>query len=504
MLRFSCFLMLLIDLQICFAQNSLWTTDKTREAKYAHQRSVIEKNKTYNLSNQFEFTSIAVQIKTNQSYDGAYLEVGSDKYYLIIDEHVASGNGLTNSNLISFDVPVSNFTFHSNTISGEISFHFINGRSNNSNKRIARNTNNDCFEEPESITQSIWRAGLTAPKFNRSFTTVSHLIIHHSAGSNTNTNYEQVVRDIYLYHTEVNGWSDIGYNYLIAQDGTIFKGRDPDTGDQDNVRGAHFCGKNSSTMGVCLLGNYTTFPATDESIATLIDLLSWKLDKNGLNTFESFNHNNSDLGSIVGHRDGCATECPGTTVYNQIEQFKHRINTQIEACYPDKLIASFLPEPIEIEPYELISFTDASQGEVLEWNWQFEGADQTLSSLQNPGSIFYPNIGEYTVQLVIRNGSRTDTVSHSQLVKVLAPQTITESIAYPNPVGYGEPLTIEFDAEKISKIEISGLSGNVLVKFTTNGNEATFNPTPFKAGVYLVRFFELGKITKSEKIVILN
>lgn len=504
MLRLFCFFMLLIDLQICFAQNSQWTAVKSKETKYAHQKSNIEPNKVYHLSNQFEFTSIAVQIKSNQSYDGAYLEIGSEKYYLIIDEHVASKNGLTNSNLISFDLPISNFTFHNNTISGEISFHFINGRSNNSNKRIGRNTSNDCFIEPESISQSTWRAGLNAPNFNRSFTTVSHLIIHHSAGSNTNTNYERVVRDIYLYHTEVNGWSDIGYNYLIAQDGTIFKGRDPDAGDQDNVRGAHFCGKNSSTMGVCLLGNYTTFPATDESITSLMNILSWKLDKNGLNAFESFSHNNSNLGSIAGHRDGCATECPGSTVYNQIEQFKQSINTQIKTCYPDKLIASFLPESVEIEANQSISFIDTSQGDVLEWNWEFEGAAQTITSLQNPGDILYPNIGEYTVQLVIRNRSRTDTASHSQLVKVLAPQTITESKAYPNPVGYGEPLTIEFDADKISKIEISDLSGNVINKFNTNGNELTFNSLPFKAGVYIVRFYELGKISKSEKFVVLN
>ena len=66
-------------------------------------------------------------------------------------------------------------------------------------------------------------------------------MVHHSAGSNTNSNYTQVVRDIYLYHTQVNGcWSDIGYNYLVAQDGSIYNGRDPGALEQDDVLGRSF------------------------------------------------------------------------------------------------------------------------------------------------------------------------------------------------------------------------------------------------------------------------
>ena len=85
--------------------------------------------------------------------------------------------------------------------------------------------------------------------------------MHHSAGSTFDTNYTAVVRSYYLLHTEVNGWDDIGYNYLIARDGSIFAGRDPQnrTGvAQDNVHGAHFCGKNDYTMGICVIGDFTS------------------------------------------------------------------------------------------------------------------------------------------------------------------------------------------------------------------------------------------------------
>jgi PKD repeat protein len=495
----------MINLQLCFAQVQEWTLVETKSKSYTHQKSIIEENKSYSISNQHEFTSVAVQVLSNQNFDGAYLETTNGaRYYLFEDEHATPNDGVKNSNLISFDNSISDLKFYSNTIIGNVSFHFINGGKENSGETNRKSTISDCFSEPESIAQSSWRQGLTAPSFNRSFTDVSHLIIHHSAGSNTNTNYSQVVRDIYLYHTEVNGWSDIGYNYLIAQDGTIFKGRDPDSGEQDNVRGAHFCGKNTGTMGVCLLGNYTSTSATDESIQSLMNLLSWKLDKNELNAYEAFNHNNNDLGSIVGHRDGCATECPGSLVYNQIEQFKHNINSKIEACYPDKLVASFLPETIEVSIDELISFTDASEGEVLQWNWKFVGANQSVSSEQNPVDIFYSNTGEYDVQLVIRNGSRTDTSEVNKIVKVLAPIVIAENKTYPNPVNINEPLTFEFNGERISQIEISDLSGNVIHKSTTEGNEMVYDLNQIRAGIYFVRFYELGKVSQSQKFIVLN
>jgi hypothetical protein len=132
-----------------------------------------------------------------------------------------------------------------------------------------------------------------------------------------------VVRNIYLWHTQTNGWSDIGYNYLIAQDGTIFKGRDPGEGEQDSVRGAHFCGKNTGTMGISLLGTYTDVAPTDTTVASLLKLMAWKVNKDELDPLAFKPHAaNPVLGVIAGHRDGCATECPGDKVYEKIPTYR--------------------------------------------------------------------------------------------------------------------------------------------------------------------------------------
>lgn len=176
------------------------------------------------------------------------------------------------------------------------------------------------------IDQEIWRQGLTPPDYERIYTPVRNIIIHHTAGSNTDTNYIQVVRSHYIYHTEVRGWSDIGYNYLIAQDGSLFKGRDPGELEQDYVMGAHFCASNTGTLGISLLGTYSEILPSDTALHSLYALLAWKTGKDSLDPLGSAAHPlNRDLPVIAGHRDGCATECPGQMFYNTLPEVRQEV-----------------------------------------------------------------------------------------------------------------------------------------------------------------------------------
>lgn len=194
---------------------------------------------------------------------------------------------------------------------------------------------NNC-SEPQAISYNTWRSGLPGPKQGRSSTVVQHCIIHHSAGSNTDTNYTNIIRNIYLYHTQSNGWDDIGYNYVIAQNGDVYYGRDPQmTTSQDQVQGAHYCGKNSGTMGICLLGNYNNVCPRDTMLKSLYKLLGWKLYKEDLEANSSFPHPSSLdplLGAIAMHKDGCATQCPGDSVELLMQDIKQEVQHVIDDC----------------------------------------------------------------------------------------------------------------------------------------------------------------------------
>lgn len=183
------------------------------------------------------------------------------------------------------------------------------------------------------IDQALWREGLSEPDYIRINNKVHHIIVHHSAGSNIDTNYTGTVRNIYIYHTEILGWSDIGYNYLIAANGAIYKGRDPDGLEQDNVLGAHFCGSNSGTMGICVMGTFTDICPTNNAINSLIALINWKAGKDSLNPLGNYPHTlNVRLPVIAGHHDGCSTECPGSCLYQLLDSIRHEVMNAFNAC----------------------------------------------------------------------------------------------------------------------------------------------------------------------------
>lgn len=75
-----------------------------------------------------------------------------------------------------------------------------------------------------------------------------------------------------------------------------------------------------------------------------------------------------------------------------------------------------------------INFTDLStNGPIVQWEWEFEGAEPSTSNSQNPQNITYSVVGEYDVKLVCTkaNGMK-DVKIITDYIKVLDP-----AIAYP-------------------------------------------------------------------------
>lgn len=75
---------------------------------------------------------------------------------------------------------------------------------------------------------------------------ISEIIVHCSA---TPEGKDYTVDDIRKWHRQ-QGWSDIGYHYVIYRDGTLAFGRDVD------LVGAHCSknGHNQNSIGVCYIG----------------------------------------------------------------------------------------------------------------------------------------------------------------------------------------------------------------------------------------------------------
>ncbi len=158
---------------------------------------------------------------------------------------------------------------------------------------------------------------------------VHFAIVHHTAGSNSYTRAQSasIVRAIELYHVQGNGWNDIGYNFLVDKYGQIFEGRYG--GMTRPVIGAHSEGFNTGSVGVAVIGDYSSTSITPAARAALVSLLAWRLDLDHVDPASSVVRVSAGnpryrtgmavtLRAISAHRDVYPTSCPGASLYGQL------------------------------------------------------------------------------------------------------------------------------------------------------------------------------------------
>lgn len=327
---------------------------------------------------------------------------GNDLAHPLVDEHYEPDDGFYHSNPILFpdaknEIIVKGLAGHEEASLFLISLPDANLPAPKPEIR------SNC-DKPSMIDQDDWRAGLPIPDYERIFNRVGNIIIHHSATENSITNYTDLVRSIYVYHTQINGWSDIGYNYLIAPDGSIYAGRDPgDEFYEDEVLGAHFCASNTGTMGICLLGTYNETGPTYEALHALNQLISWKSAKDSLWPLGQNSHPlNQHLAVVAGHRHGCATLCPGDSVLSLLQNIRISSNDTLHNCgiflqlderpveaanlfvvpnpVPSHLFEVHIPEKEVIEV-----FIYSVQGEQLDCSFSREPGKLTIDAHMKPG-----------------------------------------------------------------------------------------------------------------------
>ncbi|WP_405648437.1 peptidoglycan recognition protein [Streptomyces sp. NBC_00019] len=168
---------------------------------------------------------------------------------------------------------------------------------------------------------------------------IKAVTVHHTVDSNDYTCEQApaVVRGIYAYHVKTLGWKDIGYNFLVDKCGTVYEGR---KGGVDRpVLGAHTYGFNSQTTGISVLGTYTDAAPSTAAMTSVAKIAAWKLgqygvDPNGTTTLTAGADGNNYFGkswtlgtqltfpTIIGHRDGYNTECPGDAFYAKLSTIR--------------------------------------------------------------------------------------------------------------------------------------------------------------------------------------
>jgi hypothetical protein len=212
------------------------------------------------------------------------------------------------------------------------------------------------MDQPAIVPRSGWGADESlrfdnsgAETWPSEYSPMQKAIVHHTAGRNGDPNPAATVRAIYWAKSISRGFGDIGYNFLIDEQGRIYEGRhsrdyasgETPTGEDlagNVIRGGHARNYNDGTVGIAFLGNFQNRQPTTAARVALERFLAWKLERHGLSPLGKSVYRNpvlgntKDLYNISGHRNVNATACPGDTFYPTFPQLRQRVASRIAAA----------------------------------------------------------------------------------------------------------------------------------------------------------------------------
>ena len=175
---------------------------------------------------------------------------------------------------------------------------------------------------------------------------IQAIVVHHTVTANgyAQDRVDDLLRAIHYSHVQVNGWCDVGYNFLVDRFGTIWEGR---SGGVDRaVIGGHAKGFNTATMGVALLGQHqpraqpTPEPPSTAATRAVTELAAWKVARHGIDPQgTTWLRNRSTSGpqrlasgewhlvpTMMGHRHIGVTSCPGGHGLGVVDQLRRELS----------------------------------------------------------------------------------------------------------------------------------------------------------------------------------
>ena len=193
--------------------------------------------------------------------------------------------------------------------------------------------------QPTIITRAQWGADESMRRDDPEYaSSLKFAVVHHTATADSYSTSESddIIRSIYAYHVQSNGWDDIGYNFLVDRFGRIYEGRYG--GITRNVIGAHAQGFNNGSTGISVIGTFQSAGVPSATQAALEKIIAWRLDRgwvdpSGTNTYTSGGSNKYPQGTkvnlhnVIGHKDVGQTSCPGTNIYGLLSWLRTKAHS---------------------------------------------------------------------------------------------------------------------------------------------------------------------------------
>jgi len=342
-----------------------------------------------------------------------------------------------------------------------------------------------------------------------------YMTLHHTAGFSATTlaeGLEQVFR-IQEFHQNGRGWSDIGYQFLMDQEGRLYQGRpflnesDPFASGPRLVQGAHVGGANTGNIGVSLMGCYhpsegtrcqdTMTPSAIDSLVTTFSFLSerYSLSPN----------------QMRGHRDFNATSCPGDNNYTMISDFMMKIEDLLLRGSA-LLGAGTLTATIDDSGTVRLTWSFSADYGITAIRIQRRLSDGTIIEVftsqgaMDGSTIDSPSVGPQTYELIATNGRGAQQRIAIAEVAIEPSSTNILAQTFPNPA-VSQTVVRYFieDQSGIVSVRLFDLNGREVLSGEDQYRESgewymtTLDLSTLPGGVYLYRILVDGYAATSFK-----
>jgi hypothetical protein len=361
-------------------------------------------------------------------------------------------------------------------------------------------------DAPPIVPRSGWNADEKIRRAGPNYASTLRLaLVHHTAGANgyTAAQAPSIVRAIQLYHVKGNGWNDIGYNFLVDRFGTVYEGRYG--GIEKNVVGAHAEGFNTGSVGVAVLGEYSSLTVAAKARDSLAKLLAWRLDLAHLDpaSTQSFiSGGNARFGAglpvflrtVSGHRDTGFTDCPGTALYNLLTAIAGDVARiglpklyapSVTGAVPGTVrfrarLSALLPWSVEVYDSTGLAVASGSGfGAAVDWTWD--------ASTLAPGSYSYAIRSDDTVT------AAEGVIGGGDLALAIGGLAADPETVSPNEDAIADATTITYTLNTAANVSVAvkdvlGVPVASIAKSWKRAGEhaVRFDPAPLADGIFRI------------------
>ncbi|CAF4139391.1 unnamed protein product, partial [Rotaria sordida] len=166
-------------------------------------------------------------------------------------------------------------------------------------------------DEISFVTRIGWGAREPTSITNLTSKPLSFFVVHHAEDPPSCYDDESCierVREIQIFHQNSQDWVDIGYHFLVGENGKVYEGRGWDR------QAAYSPGWNNDAYGICFIGNFNTSSPNEKALKAAHSWIKCGIERRYVTKdFYVITHRQSQ-------RPGYTT-CPGDTLFNVVRSW---------------------------------------------------------------------------------------------------------------------------------------------------------------------------------------